>query len=226
MATRSSILAWRIPMDRGACWTSSMGLQSVQTWLRRLSTAQHRSIYNCIPLLKDNSGTDAYISGRNSHWHETSERRENIKCGLRTIASEPSVWNIILLPESNRGGGLEQGGATPFGWNSIDTEGVPSLPHCLGNSHRGTSGQMQSTKHAEKHISSLKPMGAHLVNQQEGPHGEFWRLKSISPRTHLSGKSKVQANNSCWGLTASGKLSWESGPLTHKGSVRMPNHSC
>ena len=144
-----------------------MGLQSVQTWLRQLSTAQHRSIYNCIPLLKDNSGTNACISERSSHWHETSERRENIKCGLRTIASEPSIWNIILLPESNRGGGWPWArGCNTFWLRFHWQEGVPSLPHCLGNSHRGTSGQMQSTKHAVKHISSLKPMGAHLVNQQ------------------------------------------------------------
>ena len=29
MATHSSILAWRIPMDRGAWWLQSMGLQRV-----------------------------------------------------------------------------------------------------------------------------------------------------------------------------------------------------
>ena len=26
MATHSSILAWRIPMDKGACWAAVMGL--------------------------------------------------------------------------------------------------------------------------------------------------------------------------------------------------------
>ena len=39
MATHSNILAWRIPMDRGAWWAQSMELQS-RTWLKQLST-QH-----------------------------------------------------------------------------------------------------------------------------------------------------------------------------------------
>ena len=30
MATHSSILAWRIPMDRGSWWATSMGLQRVR----------------------------------------------------------------------------------------------------------------------------------------------------------------------------------------------------
>ena len=31
MATHSSILAWRIPMDRGAWWLQSIGLQTEAT---------------------------------------------------------------------------------------------------------------------------------------------------------------------------------------------------
>ena len=34
MATHSTILAWRIPMDRGACWATVRGVE-------RLSTAKH-----------------------------------------------------------------------------------------------------------------------------------------------------------------------------------------
>ena len=47
MATHSSILAWRIPMDRGAWPLQYMGLQS-RTWLRQLSThlAQWTSYWN------------------------------------------------------------------------------------------------------------------------------------------------------------------------------------
>ena len=170
MATCSSILAWSL-------LGFIHGVAECQTWLRRLSTAQHRSVYNWIPFLKDNSGANAGISERSSHWHEPSERRENIKCGLRTIASEPSVWNIILLHESNRGGGWPWARQCNTFWLKFHWhEGVPSLPHRLGNSHRGTSGQMQSTKPAVKHISSLKPMGAHLVNEQG--RAPWWILEA------------------------------------------------
>lgn len=85
-------------------------------------------------------------------------------------ASELSVWNTVLLPESNKGGGCSREKTVQHqaSWLKFHVqEGVPSLPHCLGNPHRGTSGQMQSTKQAVKHISSLRPMGAHLVNEQE-----------------------------------------------------------
>ena len=40
MATHSSILAWRVPMDRGAWW-GSMGVTKSRTRLEQLSTAQH-----------------------------------------------------------------------------------------------------------------------------------------------------------------------------------------
>ena len=39
MATHSSILAWRIPMDRGAWWTAVHGVAKSQTQLKQLSTA-------------------------------------------------------------------------------------------------------------------------------------------------------------------------------------------
>ena len=41
MATDSSILAWRIPMDKGAWQASVHRVTKSQTPLKRLSTAQH-----------------------------------------------------------------------------------------------------------------------------------------------------------------------------------------
>ena len=41
MATHSSILAWRIPMDRGAWRATVHVVTKSQTWTERLSTAQH-----------------------------------------------------------------------------------------------------------------------------------------------------------------------------------------
>ena len=40
MATRSSILAWRIPMDRGA-WRATVHGVTESNTMKRLSTAQH-----------------------------------------------------------------------------------------------------------------------------------------------------------------------------------------
>ena len=45
MATHSSILAWRIPMDRGAWWATVMGSQSrdLTEWVSKHSTAQQKT---------------------------------------------------------------------------------------------------------------------------------------------------------------------------------------
>ena len=37
MATHSSILAWRVPMDRGAWWATVYGVAKSQTRLKQLS---------------------------------------------------------------------------------------------------------------------------------------------------------------------------------------------
>ena len=41
MATHSSVLAWRIPTDRGAWRATVHGIEKGQTWLKQLSTAKH-----------------------------------------------------------------------------------------------------------------------------------------------------------------------------------------
>ena len=42
MATLSSILAWRIPMDRGACQATAHRVAKSWAQLKRLNTAQHK----------------------------------------------------------------------------------------------------------------------------------------------------------------------------------------
>ena len=44
MATQSSILAWRIPMDRGACWAIVHGGLKESDTTERLSTAHSDNI--------------------------------------------------------------------------------------------------------------------------------------------------------------------------------------
>ena len=50
VATHSSILAWRIPMDRGAWWVTVHGI--VKSWTRpeQPSTAQHRRLRTLVPI--------------------------------------------------------------------------------------------------------------------------------------------------------------------------------
>ena len=42
MAIHSNILAWRIPMDKGAWWATVHRVAKSQTQLKRLSTQAHR----------------------------------------------------------------------------------------------------------------------------------------------------------------------------------------
>ena len=41
MATHPCILAWRIPIDRGAWWATAHGVTESQTRLKRFSIAHH-----------------------------------------------------------------------------------------------------------------------------------------------------------------------------------------
>ena len=44
MATHSSILAWRIAMDRGACWATVHGVRKELDKTECLNTAQHNKV--------------------------------------------------------------------------------------------------------------------------------------------------------------------------------------
>ena len=44
VATHSSILAWRIPMDRGAWWATVHGITKSQTRLKQLSLHSHTRV--------------------------------------------------------------------------------------------------------------------------------------------------------------------------------------
>ena len=48
MATHSSTLAWRIPMDRGTWWATVHGFTKSQTRLKRLSTQVHVEVVNSV----------------------------------------------------------------------------------------------------------------------------------------------------------------------------------
>ena len=56
MATHSNILAWRIPMDRGAWWATVHRVAKSQTQLKRLSTHQQPFIWGF------SGGSDSKVS--------------------------------------------------------------------------------------------------------------------------------------------------------------------
>ena len=62
MATHSSILAWRIAMDRGACWATVHGVAKELDKTECLNTAQHNKVpetgpYKQQKYISDGSGS-------------------------------------------------------------------------------------------------------------------------------------------------------------------------
>ena len=57
MAAQSSILAWRIPIDRGAWWATVHGVSQSDT-AERLSTAQYHD-FSLPSVVKLNTSSDA-----------------------------------------------------------------------------------------------------------------------------------------------------------------------
>ena len=57
MAIHSSILAWRIPMDRGAWWATVRRVAQSQKWLNRLST--HTQVNEWVGFPKQLSGKES-----------------------------------------------------------------------------------------------------------------------------------------------------------------------
>ena len=70
MATYSSILAWRIPMDRGAWWATVHGVTKSQTWL---SNWAHSTIIYVPESLLDQ--TLGWIFGKEYQDDEITEQR-------------------------------------------------------------------------------------------------------------------------------------------------------
>ena len=58
LATHSSIIAWRIPMDRGAWWATVHRVTKSQTQLR---TAQHKLRYSRSTIFNINESKDRFI---------------------------------------------------------------------------------------------------------------------------------------------------------------------
>ena len=93
MATHSSILAWRIPMNRGVCWATVHGVSKSWTWLS--DSAQHKVafiptihlfiywfciyLFGCARPKLWHTGSSLQLAGSlvNDMWH--------LSCGSRTL---------------------------------------------------------------------------------------------------------------------------------------------
>ena len=76
MATLSSILAWRSPMDRGAWWATVHGVGNSQTWLS--DYAQHDIyVYLLSPLSLHPTTLIPALSGIQEHWADPSVLQSN-----------------------------------------------------------------------------------------------------------------------------------------------------
>ena len=124
MATHSSILAWRIPMDGGVWWATVHGLTKSWTQLKRLSTHTHKK-----QLLS------AYVPGnlldplhRSSHLNPStlmnnSMKSESQSCSVVSNSLQP---HGIYSPGQNT-----KVGSLSFLQGIFPTqESNPGLPHC------------------------------------------------------------------------------------------------
>ena len=69
MATHSSILAWRIPMDGGAWWAAFYGIAQSQTQLKQLSSSNLETAV--VVFLKFTCNWASSIISGNCNWGPT-----------------------------------------------------------------------------------------------------------------------------------------------------------
>ena len=105
MATHSSILAWRIPMDRGACWATVHGITKSPIWLSNWAWTWTGAAVQAEqgPLLSEfQMGPWAYplcfllgLCSRKGSWdtHVSTHC-----CGLHTLPSPPVRGAKPMLP--------------------------------------------------------------------------------------------------------------------------------
>ena len=108
MATHSSILAWRIPMDRGACWATVHGVTKSQTRLKQLS------MHSCSNL----ACMHAAIKNKCQCWRA---KRHWFDCCVGTIPWRRK-WQPtpVFLPGKSYGQ-RSLAGYSPWGRKELDT---------------------------------------------------------------------------------------------------------
>ena len=112
MATHSSVLAWRIPMDRGARWATIHGVTKSRTWLKPLSTHTGKEYLNAGPVLRQilsllccpswgifvsTPGTRTLSSGWDPSGYPTLFRVDDIKL-LQWQMSATMQSSLVLPP--------------------------------------------------------------------------------------------------------------------------------
>ena len=134
MATHSSILAWRIPMDRGAWWPIVHGVANSWTRLKLLGTHTYTNPWLCITqmyqwLIKPPSTEYLLIAtvydskdifetlegGASGKESACQCRRQNRHNSIQTHSS-PLAWKI---PSTEEHGGLQSVGVTRVGHDCV-----------------------------------------------------------------------------------------------------------
>ena len=101
MATYSSILAWRILMDRGAWWAAIYGVAQSRTRLKQLSSSSSKYIMRNARL--DEAQAGIKIAGRNSNnlrysddTTHMAESEEELKSLLMKVKEESEKVGLKL----------------------------------------------------------------------------------------------------------------------------------
>ena len=106
MATNSSILAWRSPMDRGAWQAAIHGVANSRTWPKQLSTHTHTRIEIRSSLIKidPKSNNSVFIRDRKGHTETPRGKgQEKTRLRLERWGYKPRKSRDHLQPPQARG---------------------------------------------------------------------------------------------------------------------------
>ena len=98
MATHSSILAWRIPMDGGVWWATVHGLTKSWTQLKRLSTHTQEIVIECLCARQPARPFAQIVSFKPINPYEQLHEKRKSKL-LSRFQFFATPWNIFSRPE-------------------------------------------------------------------------------------------------------------------------------
>ena len=106
MATHSSILAWRIPMNRKAWWATVHRVAKSQTRLKPLTAAAAKSLQLCLTLCDPIDGSPpgspvpGILQARTLEW-VAKTRMQFMMQFTDPLGSQPAVLEVIYLKQFN-----------------------------------------------------------------------------------------------------------------------------
>ena len=106
MATHSSILAWRIPVDRGAWWATAHQVTKSQTRLREFTStfyaaAAAKSLQSCPTLCDPRDGSPpgssvpGILQARTLEWVDISFSSQDLQAPSNVVGAKYSVSSVV-----------------------------------------------------------------------------------------------------------------------------------